>query len=375
MRRFWPFTFNFLLYAAFAFAAPFLVLYYQSVGFSGAQIGLLTGVTPLVTLLGAPLWTSAADATGRHRLIMSLTILSGAATISAFPLFDTFGPILLLAVLFNAFFAPLLSFTDSATMYMLADRKELYGRVRLGGTIGFGVAASLSGALVQRYGLNAAFWGCGLLLLLALAAGQKLIHNPLRATEPGGRGVRRLLADRRWLPFLALAFAGGLAFSATNNYYFPYLKELGARESTMGLALTLGTLSEIPVLLFSHRLLQRFQAYGLLALAMFLTAVRLLAFAAAGTPALALSVQLLNGLNFPAMWVAGVAYADVNAPAGLSATAQGMLSAMVLGFGPAVGGFMGGPLLEGLGGRGLFLVFGLVVLVIVTIAALAPRRR
>jgi hypothetical protein len=70
MRKIWPFTFNFLLYAAFAFVAPYIVLYYQGLGFTGTQIGLLTGIVPLITLFSSPLWTGLADATHRHRLLM-----------------------------------------------------------------------------------------------------------------------------------------------------------------------------------------------------------------------------------------------------------------------------------------------------------------
>jgi hypothetical protein len=78
-----------------AFVAPFMVLYGQHVGSPGAQIGLVTGIAPLITLLDAPLWTTLADATHQHRFIMSLGLLAGAIIVSAFPFLNAFLPIIL----------------------------------------------------------------------------------------------------------------------------------------------------------------------------------------------------------------------------------------------------------------------------------------
>lgn len=373
MKGLWPFVFYVSQFAAIAFLVPFLVLYYQSLGFSGAQIGLLTGITPLITLFGAPLWTNLADITRRHRLLMSLAILGGIVTIATLPFFTTFVPILVMAILYYACFAPVSAFADSATLFMLADKKELYGRIRLGGTIGFGVVVTFAGALVQNYGLRFAFWGGALILLLALAVSQKLVHSPARASEAPPGSLRALLTNRRWNLFLVAAFAGGLALASNINYLFSFMKELGMTESMMGFSLTIGTLAEIPVFFFGHRLIQRFTAYRLLMLAVVVAGARLVVLAGLSSPTLILLLQLLNGLAFPAMWLAGVAYADENAPAGLGATAQGLFGAMVFGFGMAVGGLVGGPLLDSLGGRGLFLVFGLVVLAIVGLVALIQK--
>jgi len=236
------------------------------------------------------------------------------------------------------------------------------------------LAALLAGVVVQRYGISLAFWGCAFLFILALTVGQKLIHNPQRTRDSTRVGISHLLTNPRWLLFLAVAFAGGLALAGTSIYLFPYLEELGTAEAIMGLILMIGTFAEIPVFFFGHHLVRRFTPYRLLMGAMLLTGLRLLAFAASSTPIQAILVQMLNGLTFPAMWIAGVAYANENAPAGLSATAQGMFGTMVFGVGAAVGGFFGGLLLESLGGGGLYLIYGIVVLLILAIVALLQRR-
>ena len=256
---------------------------------------------------------------------------------------------------------------------MLADKKELYGHVRLGGTIGWGIGAPVAGALIKTYGLNMAFWGCAAMMLLGLIVSQEFSFGAPEETKSKGN-VRDLLSNRHWILFLALAFIGGIAFASTATYFSPYMKELGADEFIIGIALLVSTLSEIPVFFFGDRLLKRFKSYGLLIFALVVTGIRSLLFAASGTPTLAILVQLLQGLTFPAMWIAGVAYSDEHAPENLKSTAQGLFGAMTFGIGSAVGGLMGGVLLESIGGRALFLVYGVVVLSGVAVISLIEKR-
>src|SRR5215813_7613725 len=117
MRKIWPFTFNLLLFGGIAFIGPFMVLYYQSLGFSGTEIGLLTGVTPVVVLLGTPLWTGLADTIHKHRLLMSVSLLGGSIAIFALSFTTGFALIFLNAIIFFAFFSPATAFADSATMF------------------------------------------------------------------------------------------------------------------------------------------------------------------------------------------------------------------------------------------------------------------
>ena len=158
MKKIWPFTFYFLFFSAFASLLPFFVLFYQGLGFSGAQIGLLTGVPPLITLIGAPFGTGLADSTRRHKLIMSLGLTAAIIVVLLLPSFTSFAVIFILIALFNIFMSPIGSLSDSATISMLGEHRAMYGRIRLGGTLGWGLFAPVAGALVLKYGLNIAFW-------------------------------------------------------------------------------------------------------------------------------------------------------------------------------------------------------------------------
>lgn len=374
MQKIWPFSVNFLLFSGVAFALPYLVLFYQSLGLSGTEIGILVGLLPFITLFGAPLWTTLADATQLHRVLMWLSMSVTGITIFILPFFHDIAPVIVVIILLNIFSAPISSFLDSATMHMLGDRKEMYGRIRVGGTIGFAFCATIAGYLIRDYGLRIAFWGGGALYFLGAIVSLKLSYNPIRGSVSPWSGMWILLKQRRWIIFLTLAFTGGLAMAAINNYLFSYMKELGAREDVMGFALTVGTFSEIPILIVGNWLLKRLKPYGLLVLTSVITGIRVLAYAFSSSPEMVLAVQLLNGLTFSAMWMAGVSYADEHAPAGMSATVQGIFGAVVFGFGPAVGGFAGGLLLERMGGRGMYLVFGIAILVIAALASLLQNR-
>jgi PPP family 3-phenylpropionic acid transporter len=373
MKRIWPFTFYFLYFAALACCMPFLVLFYQRLGFSGGQIGLLTGVPPLITLIATPFWTGVADAKRWHKLVMGLGIVGTVFVVFLLPSFTSFAIIFLLIILFNMFISPVPSLADSAIITMLGEERAMYGRIRLGGTIGWGLFAPIAGALVQNFGLRVGFWTFSAIMLINLFVSQRFVHSSHEESAARTGGIRVLLTNRRWIIFLFVAFLGGLGAFSAAAYLFPYMAELGANESTMGLALMISTLTELPVFFLGHRLVKKFGSYGLLTLSLAMFGIRSLLYAAVSAPFMVLLVQVFGGMIFPAMWTAGVSYADENAPAGLKSSAQGLFGAVSFGVGSAVSGFIAGPLLERVGGRGMFLVLGIIILAGLVIAEAIRR--
>lgn len=363
MTYFTPSLFYFLFFGALSCLWPYFALYYTSVGLSGAEIGVLTGLTPLVTMFGGPFWTGLADSTRRHKPVLVFNLFASASLMLVFMQFRLFWPLLLLAALFSFMNAPIASLADSATMSTLGEKKHLYGRVRIWGTIGWGIVAPIGGFLVDLYGVPGAFSLYAALTLAGLLAGLMMTFRVSPRSAAFTQGVGTLLREKRWILFLLMVFVAGVGIATINGYLFVHMSARGLNQNTMGWVLSVSTLFELPVMFFGDRLLKRLGPGRTMLLALFAIAIRLLLYGVSTDAWHFMAINVLHGLTFPLAWLAGVSYASQVAPAGLEATAQGMFASAMMGFGAGAGGFIGGVLLGQIGADGMYLLLGGALLV------------
>ena len=102
----WAPPLYFLYYAAAATLLPFLTIYYQDLGLTGTQIGLLASMPPLLSLVSAPVWGVVSDTMKQRKL--SLLIAIGGAILLALALSAVRGFVWLIptVMLFSFFFSP-----------------------------------------------------------------------------------------------------------------------------------------------------------------------------------------------------------------------------------------------------------------------------
>ena len=363
MKKPLSFTFYFLYYASLAAMIPYLVLFYKHQGFSGWQIGVLTSLGPLASLLGNLGLTGFADATRQHRLVMAAAGLVAIGVVLLYPLTTQFPVMLLLVLVYSVAFAPVIALADSATMYMLGSEQAFYGRLRMGGTLGWGIFAPLVGITIDRWGIQWIFLIYAAGLFLALILGLFFRYSPSPAVrEPYFKGIKVLLSKPEWVFFLQMAFIGGVGLTIINTYQPLYLETLGINNSIIGFSQLVTTISEIPILFFGNYLLKKFKPKGVLAVALAVIALRLLLIAWSNNPTAIILLGLLHGLTFPALWIAGVSFAHENAPPGMAATSQGIFGSVLTSFGVSTGSLLGGVLLGMLGVRAMFVILGLIVL-------------
>jgi MFS transporter, PPP family, 3-phenylpropionic acid transporter len=372
--KFWSPAYYFMYFAALASLSPFLALYYEGRGLSGSQIGLLGAIMPLVTLVAAPLWSGFADATRRHKAIFTFAAIS--VIVTSLLIYNTASLTLLIPIVISFAFlgAPIMPLMDSSTMALLEGRRDRYGRIRLWGAIGWAVAAPVIGWLIQRDGLQWAFYGYSGLLAVALLVALPIPMGSAHVTAPFWNGVRALFSNPRWIFFLVIVFVIGISGASVSTYLYLHMKHLGADATLIGFALTVSTISEILMYFFAERILRRFKWRGLILIALPLYILRLLLYSMVGSPASIVLIQLLHGFTVPAIWAAGVSYVAEAAPPGLGATAQAIFAGVLNGLGSATGAYLGGVLFQNSGAVTMFRVFASILFAALLLFVLLEKR-
>lgn len=358
---------------------PFFNPYLLSLGLSGAQIGLLGSVRPLVVLVSQPLWGMAADAHGRRKLLI-LAALCTSLVLPGYYFGRTLGFILLWTAIVTTVNNPIGSMLDSVSLDQVERHKRFsYGAVRLWGAAGWAIASVVAGRLLAGRDprMMFVFAATGFFGMFLLATRIPREPEVQRAQGRAWAGVGLVLRQRSVVVLLVMITAMQIGTSPIFAFYSIYLGELGASQGLIGLAFSIQGLSEVPVFLASSAIIRRIGVERAIILGMCAYAIRVLLYSVIRAPELAAAIEATHGVTFSLMFVAAVHYVNAHTPAEWRATGQSLLSAAYFGVGAIVGSVVGGMLFDRVGVRMLYRIDGLYILAIAAVAlfVLRPARR
>jgi PPP family 3-phenylpropionic acid transporter len=322
------------IFAVVGVQLPFWPVWMAGRGLEPGEIGTVIAASLWVKVAANPLAGLAADrGLGRRRLI----VLLASATLVAWACFVPargFVALLVTTVLASAVWSPILPLGENLAIATAYALKLDYGKLRLWGSLSFIVAALGAGRLVAATSSEAALalvLGLGALMLLACfllpGAAEKGRQRP-----PSG-AWRQLLQDPRFLLFLGTATCAQASHSVYYGFASLHWTGLGYSPDLVAALWAEGVVAEILLFWASGPLVARLGPVGLLALGCGAAALRWMGTAFAESLQMLVLLQSLHAFTFGAAHLGAMHFIQREVPASLSATAQAIYAAFVVGIG------------------------------------------
>jgi PPP family 3-phenylpropionic acid transporter len=368
-------AFYFAFLAVYGVQIPFWPVWLAAHGLGPTDIGVIVAVGVGARLIGNLVIAHVADRSGERRRLMLALAVAGLAAYGLFVLVDGFWGILAVSIVSSLLFPPIMALGESLTMTGVGRFGLDYGRIRLWGSLSFILAAAASGHVLVEAPPAAILW-----MVLATVAATALacaVLPDLRtdaAPVSAGLPLTRVLADRGLI--LMLAAAGLIQGSHAVYYAFGTLhwQAAGISDDVIGLLWAEGVVCEIVLFAAGGAVLRRIRPPWLIAIAGGLAVLRWLVLGTTTALPAVVAVQALHAFSYGAAHLGAIhVIAKAVAPA-LSATAQSLYAALVMGL--ALGSMLlaSGPLYEAFAGGAYFAMALSAALGCALAVALARRR-
>jgi len=328
---------------------PLIWGYMEGLGFTGTQIALVGSTFAIASLLGIFAGNQFVDRTfAAERFMAGSHLIGGLAMVGLFFTKDFTG-FFVLMLIHSICYVPTISVANSLVFSHLKDAQAEFGRVRMGGTIGWILASwplyfvlkGVTGAELQ-HALGYIFWVAGGASLLLAAFSLTLPHTPPKpANQTTGAeklAWREALGVLLSKPFLLVLFVVTFIDSTIHNGYFllagGFLGHAGIKPENIMPVMSIGQVAEIVTMAGLGFFLKRFGWRWTMILGILGHAARFLVFAFAAEHVVAVvAVQFLHGICYAFFFATLYIFIDVAFPNDVRTSAQGLFNLLVLGLG------------------------------------------
>ena len=283
--------------------------------------------------------------------------------------------------------APAQMLADTATLQSLNRESHKYGRVRLWGSLGWGVGGFSAGAAVSRNhktnhcGVRVidylpCFYVYAVAMAVAFLCATQFQFEQVTVAESqdeqapvevssNQQGITDGLRVFRSVQFcfvIFIAFFCGSSTGFIETFLFWYLHDLGGTQLLFSVVNGLNCAAEVFVFFITDKLIYFLGYMNVIYLALFCYSIRFTYFYFVVSPWAVLPAELLQGITTAAFWSSCVSYVGLHP--GASHTLQGILNGVYMGLGFSTGGFMGGVLVHLGGVRNSFILYAVASLLI-----------
>ena len=349
-------------YMGNAVYGTFMPVYLKSIGLSQTSIATLLSFGPLIAILAQPLWGRIGDRAQSKNRVLQVLSLGSAVSILLLPVSNQYLYLLVIICMVTFFQTSINPLSDAITLEHLAKTKWNFGPIRLAGTIGFAIM-SVAFGIIAKKNINSISIVYSLVMLLTLIICTQLPKIKGHQSSKNKVSLLVLLKNRKLMLFTLLNFIVQITLGYYYAFFPIYFNQLGADNSLLGWSMLFASLSELPFLLFGHKIIEKFGIPVVLVATAFFAGLRWLLLYFVHNPYLVLPIQMLHGLIFIVLSVTLAIFINQEVPKELKASGQTLNGLLSLGLARIIGSMAGGMASEYIGMREVFLYNSVVAFI------------
>lgn len=333
---------------------PLIFGYLPALGFNAFQQSLILNAFPIAAIVGMFFSNQFADRNFAGEKFLAFSHLVGGLAMLGLGFTKSFVPFFALMLVHCLFYVPTISITNSIAFANLKDPQKEFGPVRMGGTIGWILAAwpfyfifsGLEGPAV----IDATKWTyivAGLAsVALAAFSMTALPHTPPKKADEAGTAKLAWLEAMKLLkhPFVLILFLVTFVDSFVHMCYFSwtgrFLSTVGIPDKWIMPVMSISQVSEILTMAFLGLVLKKLGWRTTMVLGILGHAARFAVYAFFPSQASVAVIQVLHGICYAFFFATVYIFVDAFFPKDARSSAQGLFNVMILGIGQLVANFL-----------------------------------
>lgn len=342
-------AFNFSTFSTQALVISFIPLYFLSKGFTESQIGIIYSCGLFVSIFANIITGLASDKYRTIRKILIALLFGQLAMISLLFPVENFALVCVIMTAFYFFQTPVNPLSDSLILLASPFIGKPYALIRIFGSLGFAISAYGFGLLLKGIGSE---WTILVALAtvsvsIALSIFIKDYHGNTRKIEFSG--FFKLLKQRNVMLFFLLILLISTAHRMYESFLAVTMRQLGASDSLIGLALLVSATSEIPILFLLGKYGHKLKELPLLIFASLMYGLRLWLLSEIEDPRWIVVTQLMHSVSFGVYFATALRYISGLIPDEFRASGQAVYTIIWTGVAGLISGVLGGLIYEQFG--------------------------
>lgn len=356
---------------------PLIFGYLPSLGFTPQQQSWILNAFPIAAIVGMFFSNQFADRNFAAEKFLAFSHLVGGLAMLGLGYTKSFGPFFGLMLVHCLLYVPTISITNSIAFANMRDPQKEFGLIRMGGTIGWILAAwpftfilvdwdkvhalqpegivdwlgavlgnGLTGDAL-KHATRYTFIVAGIASLVLAAFSLLLPHTPPKKKDEGANESLAWLEAMKLLkhPFILVLFLVTFVDAFVHNSYFNWTGAFLGTETAKGgvgipgnwimPVMSVGQIAEILTMFVLGVTLKKLGWRATMIVGILGHAARFAVYALCpGQPWLIVTVQVLHGICYAFFFATVYIFVDAYFPKDARASAQGLFNVMILGLGP-----------------------------------------